>query len=76
MIGKNFNFKRSQFPCKKYVVLWARLANGNTLVLSNSVHPVAGIKRSRALDDVISPAYRYQRADWTPTVAPSIPPRA
>lgn len=31
---------------------WARLPNGNTLVLSNLVHPVPGFKQPRVLDDV------------------------
>jgi len=32
---------------------WARLANGNTVVLANWVHAVAGFKQPRVLDDVI-----------------------
>ncbi len=32
---------------------WARLANGNTLVLANLVHPVPGFKQQQVLDDVI-----------------------
>jgi len=32
---------------------WARLPNGNTLILSNLLHPVAGFKLPQILDDVI-----------------------
>jgi hypothetical protein len=32
---------------------WGRLPNGNTLVLSNVLHPVKGFKQQRVLDDVI-----------------------
>lgn len=32
---------------------WARLANGNTVVLSNLLHAVKGFKQPRLLDDVI-----------------------
>lgn len=32
---------------------WVRLPNGNTLVLANLIHPVAGFKQPRVLDDVI-----------------------
>ena len=32
---------------------WARLANGNTIVLANLVHSVAGFKQTRVLDDVV-----------------------
>lgn len=32
---------------------WARLPNGNTLVLANLVHPVKGFKQPQILDDVI-----------------------
>lgn len=32
---------------------WRRLANGNTLVLANLVHSVAGFKSAQVLDDVI-----------------------
>lgn len=32
---------------------WARLGNGNTLVLSNLLHAVKGFKQPRLLDDVI-----------------------
>jgi hypothetical protein len=32
---------------------WRRLANGNTLVLANLVHPVAGFTAPQVLDDVI-----------------------
>ncbi|WP_229507001.1 aryl-sulfate sulfotransferase [Pseudoduganella rivuli] len=32
---------------------WRRLPNGNTLVLANQVHPVAGFKAEQVLDDVI-----------------------
>jgi hypothetical protein len=32
---------------------WARLPNGNTIVLSNLVHPIAGFKQTHILDDVI-----------------------
>jgi hypothetical protein len=32
---------------------WARLPNGNTVVLANWVHPVKGFKHAQVLDDVI-----------------------
>ena len=32
---------------------WARLPNGNTLVLANSIHPIEGFAQPRLLDDVI-----------------------
>lgn len=32
---------------------WRRLANGNTLVLANLVHPVAGFAAPQVLDDVV-----------------------
>jgi len=32
---------------------WARLANGNTVVLANRVHPVKGFKQPQVLDDVV-----------------------
>ncbi|NJD07020.1 MAG: ArsR family transcriptional regulator [Methylococcaceae bacterium] len=32
---------------------WARLPNGNTVVLANRVHPVKGFKQPKVLDDVI-----------------------
>jgi hypothetical protein len=32
---------------------WSRLPNGNTLVLANLVHPVAGFEQPRLLDDVV-----------------------
>jgi len=32
---------------------WTRLANGNTIVLANLVHSVAGFKQTRVLDDVV-----------------------
>jgi len=32
---------------------WARLPNGNTVVLANLVHPVKGFKQPQILDDVI-----------------------
>jgi len=32
---------------------WARLPNGNTVVLANLVHPVKGFKQPQVLDDVI-----------------------
>ena len=32
---------------------WARLPNGNTVVLANRVHPVAGFKQPQVLDDVV-----------------------
>lgn len=32
---------------------WARLANGNTVILANWVHPVKGFKQPQVLDDVI-----------------------
>lgn len=32
---------------------WARLPNGNTVVLSNLEHPIKGFKQPRVLDDVI-----------------------
>ncbi|WKJ91921.1 arylsulfotransferase family protein [Methylomonas montana] len=32
---------------------WARLPNGNTVVLANLVHPVKGFKQPEVLDDVI-----------------------
>ena len=32
---------------------WARLPNGNTIVLANQLHPVKGFKLPRVLDDVI-----------------------
>jgi hypothetical protein len=32
---------------------WARLANGNTIVLANLVHPIPGFKQAHVLDDVI-----------------------
>ena len=32
---------------------WARLPNGNTMVLANLLHPVKGFKQAQVLDDVI-----------------------
>lgn len=32
---------------------WARLPNGNTVVLANLVHPVKGFKQPQVLDDVV-----------------------
>jgi hypothetical protein len=32
---------------------WRRLANGDTLVLANTLHPIAGFKLPKILDDVI-----------------------
>lgn len=32
---------------------WARLPNGNTVVLANRVHPIKGFKQPQVLDDVI-----------------------
>jgi len=32
---------------------WARLPNGNTAVLANLIHPVAGFKQAQLFDDVI-----------------------
>ena len=32
---------------------WARLTNGNTVVLANLVHPVKGFKQPQVLDDVV-----------------------
>jgi len=32
---------------------WARLSNGNTIVLANLVHPIPGFKQTHMLDDVI-----------------------
>lgn len=32
---------------------WARLPNGNTVILANLVHPVKGFKQPQVLDDVI-----------------------
>ncbi len=32
---------------------WHRLANGNTLILANSIHPIPGFKLPKMLDDVI-----------------------
>jgi hypothetical protein len=32
---------------------WFRLANGNTLILANSLHPIEGFKLPKILDDVI-----------------------
>lgn len=32
---------------------WARLPNGNTVVLANLVHPIKGFKQPQVLDDVI-----------------------
>jgi len=32
---------------------WARLPNGNTVVLANLLHPVEGFKQPRVLDDIV-----------------------
>ena len=32
---------------------WQRLANGNTLILANQIHPIPGFKLPKLLDDVI-----------------------
>lgn len=32
---------------------WARLPNGNTVILANLVHPVKGFKQPKVLDDVV-----------------------
>ncbi len=32
---------------------WGRLPNGNTVVLANLLHPIAGFKQAQVLDDVI-----------------------
>ena len=32
---------------------WARLPNGNTVVLANLVHPIKGFKQAQVLDDVV-----------------------
>lgn len=44
---------------------WGRLANGNTIVLSNLLHSVKGFKQSRVLDDVIYEVDHEGRIVWT-----------
>jgi Arylsulfotransferase (ASST) len=43
---------------------WHRLANGNTLLLANSLHPVAGFKLPKILDDVIYEVAPEGRIVW------------
>lgn len=43
---------------------WQRLANGNTLVLANSLHPIAGFKLPQILDDVIYEVSPEGRIVW------------
>jgi Arylsulfotransferase (ASST) len=44
---------------------WARLPNGNTLVLSNLVHPVKGFKLPRLLDDVVYEVNPKGEVGWS-----------
>lgn len=44
---------------------WARLTNGNTLVLSNLLHSVKGFKQPRLLDDVIYEVNSAGDIVWT-----------
>ena len=44
---------------------WARLPNGNTVVLANLIHPVAGFKQPRLLDDVIYEVNPSGDVVWT-----------
>jgi hypothetical protein len=44
---------------------WARLPNGNTLVLSNLVRAIAGFKQPRLLDDVIYEVNQAGEIVWT-----------
>ncbi|MEC4748446.1 aryl-sulfate sulfotransferase [Methylomicrobium sp. Wu6] len=43
---------------------WARLPNGNTVVLANWVHPVKGFKQPQVLDDVIYEANPAGEVVW------------
>jgi hypothetical protein len=43
---------------------WAREANGNTLILANSFHPIAGFKLPEILDDVIYDVAADGRLLW------------
>jgi Arylsulfotransferase (ASST) len=44
---------------------WARLANGNTLVLANRVHGVKGFQQPRLLDDVVYEVNPGGEIVWT-----------
>jgi len=43
---------------------WARLANGNTVVLANLIHPVKGFKQKQVFDDVIYEANPAGEVVW------------
>ena len=44
---------------------WARLPNGNTIVLANLVHPIKGFKQPAVLDDVIYEVNPAGEIVWT-----------
>ena len=44
---------------------WARLANGNTAVLANRIHAVAGFKQPQLFDDVIYEVNAAGEVVWT-----------
>jgi hypothetical protein len=44
---------------------WGRLANGNTIVLANKVHPVPGFTQPQVLDDVIYEVNPAGEVVWT-----------
>jgi hypothetical protein len=44
---------------------WARLANGNTVVLANQVHAIKGFKQAQVLDDVIYEVNTGGEVVWT-----------
>jgi hypothetical protein len=48
---------------------WARLPNGNTVVLANRVHPVKGFKQPQVLDDVIYEVDPAGNVVWTWTAS-------